>query len=401
MRDPARVRVMGPLAPYAAGFGEELVGRGYTPASACRLLHLMAHASRWLAGQELGAGDLGSARVEEFCRARRDQGYVAWLTPRAMVPLVDYLVNLGVIVTAAAPRPGTAVEDLIERYVVYLVDERGVAPATVRSYVRIARQFLSRPALVSGVGFDALTTADVAGFLVAECRRLAPGSAKCLTTGLRSLLRFLHVEGEIPTSLASAVPATAGWRLASLPKTIDAAAVGRLLASCDRGSVTGRRDFAILVMLARLGVRAGEVAALGLADIDWRSGELSVRGKGNRHERLPLLTEVGEAVVDWLRCRPRAECSTVFTTLRPPRRPLTAGGISAVVRHACVRCGFPPVGAHQLRHTIARELLGAGAGLAEVGLVLRHHRLSTTAIYAKVDQLRLSSLALPWPGAAT
>lgn len=397
MRDPARVRVRGPLAPYAAGFGEELVGRGYTPASACRLLHLMAHASRWLAGQGLAVGDFGPSRVEEFCRVRREEGYVGWLSPKAMAPLVGYLGRLGVVVATLPAQPRSAVEELIGRYVGYLVHERGVAPETVRSYVRIARQFLSlRPAAVPGV--DALTTADVAAFLTTECPRLAPASAKALVTGLRSLLRFLHIEGETPTALAPAVPTAASWRLAALPKAIDAATVARLLASCDPGSVVGFRDLAVLMVLARLGLRAGEVAGLNLVDIDWRNGEVCVRGKGNRQERLPLPVDVGSAVVDWLRRRPRCECSRVFTTLRAPYRPLSSGGISAIVRRAARRCGLEPIGAHRLRHTLATELLQAGASLGEIGLVLRHHRLSTTAVYAKVDRLGLSSLALPWPG---
>jgi integrase/recombinase XerD len=304
---------------------------------------------------------------------------------------------LGVVTTTPPDLPRTAAEELIERYVGYLVQERGVAPDTVRSYVRIAGQFLSRrPA--SELGLDALTTADVAGFLTAECPRLAPASAKALVTGLRSLLRFVYIEGETPTALASAVPSAAGWRLSSLPKAIDPATVARLVASCDQQSVVGLRDLAVLMVLARLGLRAGEVAGLNVCDIDWRNGEVCVRGKGNRKDRLPLPADVGSAVVDWLRGRPRCECSRVFTTLRAPWRPLTSGGISAIVRRAARRCGLEPIGAHRLRHTLATELLRAGASLGEIGLVLRHHRSSTTAIYAKVDRLGLSSLALPWPG---
>jgi site-specific recombinase XerD len=356
----------------------------------------MAHASRWLASQELAVVDFSAERVAEFCRVRREAGYVGLLSPRALAPLLGYLGGVGVVVVAPPALPRTVVDELIERYVGYLVEERGGASDTVRSYVRIARQFLSQR-LGPEVGLDALTTADVAGFLVAECPRLAPASAKALVTGLRSLLRFLHVDGETSTALVSAVPAAAGWRLASLPKAIDPAVLAGLLASCDGHSVVGRRDLAVLMVLSRLGLRAGEVAGLNLADIDWRHGEVRVRGKGNRQERLPLPVDVGEAAVDWLRCRPHCECSSVFTTLRAPQRALTSGGISAIVRRAARRCGLEPIGAHRLRHTLATELLRTGAGLGEIGLVLRHHLLSTTAIYAKVDHLGLSSLSLPWP----
>jgi site-specific recombinase XerD len=221
-----------------------------------------------------------------------------------------------------------------------------------------------------------------------------------LAKGLRCLLRFLHVEGVTPTGLASSVPGAAGWRLASLPKAIDGAVVTRLLASCDPQSAAGRRDLAVLTLLARFGLRVGEVATLELADIDWRTGEVLVRGKGNRQDRLPLPVDVGEAVVGWLRRRPACGCSRVITTVRAPLGPITDGGVSAIVRRASLRCGLEPLGAHRLRHTVATELLHFGAGLNEIGLVLRHHRLSTTAIYAKVDRSRLVTIAQPWPGGA-
>lgn len=175
-----------------------------------------------------------------------------------------------------------------------------------------------------------------------------------------------------------------------------------MLGSCDRRSTFGRRDFAVLTVLVRLGVRAGEVAALELADIDWRAGEITIRGKARREERLPLPVDVGDALVGWLRRgRPGCECSNVFTRVRAPHRGLTSGGVSAIVRAACTRAGLPEVNAHRLRHTAATEMLRAGAGLGEVGQVLRHASVLTTAVYAKVDRDRLRTLALPWPGSAS
>jgi integrase len=187
-----------------------------------------------------------------------------------------------------------------------------------------------------------------------------------------------------------------------VPVSFGRAEVARLLASCDRRTTFGRRDYAVLTVLARLGLRAGEVAALELADIDWRAGELVVRGKGRREERLPLPADVGEAVAGWLRRgRPRCECATVFTRVRAPHRRLTTSAVSHIVRAACARAGLPAVHAHRLRHTAATEMLRAGASLTEVGQVLRHASVLTTAIYAKVDHGRLRSLALPWPGTAS
>jgi integrase/recombinase XerD len=180
------------------------------------------------------------------------------------------------------------------------------------------------------------------------------------------------------------------------------AEVARLLASCDRRRTFGRRDYAVLSLLARLGLRAGEVASLELGDIDWRAGEIVVRGKGRRKERLPLPVDVGDALAAWLRRgRRRCGCPAVFTTVRAPHRLLSSGGVSAIVRAACARAGLPESNAHRLRHTAATEMLRAGAGLAEVGQVLRHTSMLTTAIYAKVDRDGLRTLALPWPGAGS
>ena len=224
--------------------------------------------------------------------------------------------------------------------------------------------------------------------------------SRALVTSLRGLLRFLFLEGRTPTDLTGAVPRVAAWRCASLPKALPAELVARLLASCDRTTAVGRRDFAILTMLSRLGVRACEVAKLELSDIDWRAGELIVRGKQDRHERLPLPADVGEALVDYLRHgRPARSDRHVFLKARAPFGPLT-GGAGAIGGWS----GPPtsgrdaPAGAHALRHTVATEVLRAGAPLEEIASLLRHRRHATTVLYAKVDWERLRGLARPWPG---
>jgi site-specific recombinase XerD len=216
---------------------------------------------------------------------------------------------------------------------------------------------------------------------------------------MRAFLRFLFLEGLTPVLLSPAVTSTAGWGLAGLPRSVSSAVVADLLDACDRQTVVGRRDFAILKLLARLGLRAGEVADLLLDHIDWHHGELKVRGKAHRAERLPIPPDVGEGIVAWLQDRRPALGATraVFTRLRAPHGPLNAGAVGAVVRHACARAGHPPMGPHRLRHTTGTELLRAGADLNEIGRVLRHRRMQTTAIYAKVDLAALSQLAQPWP----
>ena len=400
MGRPSRVQVTGPLATFSEGFRLELARQGFRDNSASNQLQLMAHASRWLTAQGLGVDDLTPAHVSDFLEARRAEGYTLWLSPKAMAPMLGYLRGIGVVATPVPAGPSTPAERLIEAYRAYLVQERGLASGTVADYLHTARLFLaSRP---DDGGLDRLTAAEVNDFVLAECTTRKVGSAKSIVCGLRSLLRYLYVSGRTEAQLAAAVPKVAGWRLAGLPKAISPQDVARLLASCDRRSTFGRRDFAVLSVFARLGLRSGEVAALELADIDWRAGEIVIRGKGRRQERLPLPADVGEAIAGWLhRGRPRCESTKVFTRVRAPHQGLSAGGVTAIVRSACARAGLPAMHAHRLRHTAATEMLRAGASLAEVGQVLRHASVLTTAIYAKVDRSGLRALALPWPGSAS
>jgi integrase len=393
--------IAGPLAAFASGFGSELVARGYRPGSAAAQLQLMADASAWLAARGMGPGDLTEALVARLMDERRASGSRLF-SSRALSPLLEYLRGLGVVPPTEPAAPLTAVEAIVERYSSYLLGRRGLAPSTVRNYVGVARVFLTwREQTSGGLCLDGLDAAAVSEFVLEEARRSCVGSAKCMVTRLRALLRFLHVEGEIEQALADGVPSVAGWRLASLVKALDRRSVSRLLASCDRRTRVGRRDFAIITLLSRLGLRAGEIAALQLRDLDWRVGELLVRGKGSRQERLPLPADVGETLAGWLaRGRPRRESVFVFTRVRAPYGGLSAGAVSQIVRRACRRAGLPVVGAHRLRHTAATEMLRAGGSLTEVGQVLRHRGRDVTSIYAKVDRLALAAVVMPWPGGA-
>ena len=401
MGRPSRVRTTGPLVRHAAGFRRELALQGYTLNSASDQLRLMSHASRWLAARGIGVEDLGPACVEEFLADRRAEGYRLWLSSKAMAPLLDYLRAVGVLPTPAAAASSTEAERLQHHYRTFLVEERGLAAGTVAAYLHVAGLFLTAGATDGVLHLDRLSAAEVTEFVLTECASRSVGSAKFIVCGLRSLLRYLYVAGHIDSELDAAVPSVAGWRLAGVPVAFGGVEVARLLASCDRRTTFGRRDYAVVTLLARLGLRAGEVASLGLGDIDWRAGELVVRGKGQRQDRLPLPADVGAAVAGWLRRgRPRCDCVTVFTRVRAPHRPLSSAGVSAIVSAACRRAGLPELNAHRLRHTAATEMLRAGASLTEVGQVLRHASVLTTAIYAKVDRNRLRTLAPPWPGTA-
>jgi integrase/recombinase XerD len=401
MNDPSRVRVSGPLAAYRVGFAEELARQGYTAGSAQRQVCLMAHLSRWLDGRGLGAAGLAADRVREFLAVRRADGYTLELSERGMAPLLGYLRGLGVTPVPPEPAAGTAAELLAQDYRRYLVSEQGLAPDTVRAYLGTARLFLcQREAQPGGLDLENLTAGQVTEFVTVQCSARRVAAAKALVTGLRSLLRYLYWAGL--TGLAPAVPTPSGFAGGYLPRGLEEESVAALLGSCDRDTAVGQRDFAILTLLARLGLRAGEVSVLTLDDLDWHRGEITVRGKGSRTDRLPLPADVGEAVADYLQNgRPRSDRRAVFLRVRAPMGGLSRGGVGDVVMHACERAGLPRVGPHRLRHSAATAMLRGGASLAEVGQVLRQARSATTAIYAKVDRTALRALARPWPEATS
>ena len=402
MSDPSRVRFTGPLSPFAQSFAIELARHGYRPSAVANQLRLIAHLSRWLQGQHLDARHLTDAVLDKFLATRRAKGYVLWLSARALTPFLDHLRDRGFPQPPLSKPELSPSEELLDRYHTYLLNVRGIADTTARGYVDTVRPFVVGRARDGQLDWAGLTGADVIAFVHSATRRLATGSAQLLGTALRSLLTYLHIEGLLRRPLSAAVPSVAGSKHAGLPRALEPGEVERLLAACDRRTRTGRRDFAILMLLVRLGVRAGEVCTLSLDDLDWRAGELIVRGKGNRVERLPLPADVGAALAAYLRRgRPAtAQGRSVFVRVHAPHRALTSAGITGVVLTAASRAGVPAVTAHRLRHTVATRLVRAGASLPEISQVLRHRRLLTTAIYAKVDREGLRQLARRWPGGA-
>jgi site-specific recombinase XerD len=391
--------VVGPLARYVAEFAAELLGQGYTGCSAEQHGCFVAHLDRWLQVEGLELRDLSDSTIARYLAQRRADGYRLYLSRRALHPLLDFLAPKGVLPTEL-PAPLDPAEELLGRYRDYLRTERGLNNGTVVGYVHLARLFLStRSRGEAGLDLAGLSAADVLEFVRGTCPGRARGSAKLIVTVTRSLLGWLHLTGVISEPLAAAVPSVAGWRLAGLPQALTPAQLRALLAACDRRTAAGRRDYAIVLLLARLGLRAGEVAGLGLDDIDWHVGTLQVIGKGNRGESLPLPADVGAAITAYLRRgRPAsAQARSVFLRVRAPHRALSTGGVGNIVTAAGERAGLGHVHAHQLRHTAATSMLRAGSGLAEVGQVLRHRSSLSTAIYAKVDRDALAVLARPWP----
>ncbi|MGH2868099.1 MAG: tyrosine-type recombinase/integrase, partial [Solirubrobacteraceae bacterium] len=314
----------GPLVPYVAGFRGELTLQGYRPLAVTDQLRVLAHLSRWMASHGLEPAGLDTERIEEFLEARRAEGYRLWTSPKGLEPLVSYLRGCGVVPPANVPPPSEA-DLLVGEFRAYLLNERAIAASSAASYLHVARLFID--ALPGDDGLRELTAVEVLGFVAEQCKVRNPAYIAC---GVRSFLRFCHLRGLIATPLAGAVPRVANRQRSKLPVSVDAAAIKKLLGSCDRRSAFGRRDFAVLNLLARLGLRAGEVVAMELGDIDWRAGELVVRGKGGRRDRMPLPADVGQAVAAWLsHGRGSPACRNVFTRVRAPRRALTSAGVSA------------------------------------------------------------------------
>jgi site-specific recombinase XerD len=393
-------RKPGRLGPFVEGYRAWLSAREYTPGTTRSMLKELGVLGRWMSEQGVELGRLDAAAIEAFLAARRAAGQRRVPSLRAMRPLVSFLREAGVMAPAGGRSELTPLERFVGEYRDWLVGERALAEPTVIRYERLARRFLA--GRVSNAGeFDVadLNGADVSAFLLEECARVSVGSAKGRVAELRSLLRFLYLRGFTDMALADSVPSVAGWRDTEIPATMPPADVQRLLASCDRATLGGARNYAIMLLLARLGLRSIEVARMQLEDLDWRAGELMVRGKARRHDRLPLPADVGEALAGYLSLRGKRRSRHVFLTVKAPTRPIRAELVGDVVQRACLRAGIAHVGAHRLRHTFASELLREGASLVDISQLLRHSDLATTASYAKVDLGRLRQVARPWPGA--
>jgi integrase/recombinase XerD len=392
----------GPLVSFAYEFKEELIGLGYTPSVVKHYGVLMGQLNRWLGHQELVVGDLTRGKAEEFLASLQTGDQRRVPTMVTLGRLLGYLRGL----QAAPPEEFKAPsprDELVVRYQRHLIHDRGLTPKTVGRYVCFAKRFLAGRALRIGteIGVENLESAEINAFLLEASSRLVVESAKREAADLRALLRFLYFDGVLQTDLGSAMPPVATWRGTRLPTTMSSTDVNALLASCDRSTTSGRRDYAILSLLARLGLRSGEVAALQLGDVNWRIGELLVRGKARRQDRLPLPVEVGEALVSYLRNdRPACEWPQMILTLYAPPRPIQPGSITGVVYRACRRAQLTRVGGHRLRHALATEMLARGGSLIEIAQVLRQSDLDTTAGYAKVDRVALRSVAHVWPGVA-
>lgn len=389
----------GPLAGDIDGFAAWLAEKGYGRSSARDKLQLTADLSRWLAEQGLAIDAVNEQRIEAFLHGRKPRRG----DPATGRQLLAYLRNRDRVPAAlGGPPVDSPLERIARTYERFLIDQRAVSPATVKNYLPIVRAFLDERFSSREIDLASLSARDANQFVRREAERLSRSRAKLVVTALRSFLRHLHQQGELPADLASAVLPVMRWRLSGLPKSLAPKEVMAILASCDRETLSGRRDYAILLLLARLGLRAGEVAALTLDDFDWHAGIVTVPGKGQRREPLPLPHEVGEALAAYLQDgRPSCATRRLFIRSKAPHQGFrSATAICCIVRRALARAGIEAAfkGAHLLRHSLATGMLRNGASLEDIGEVLRHRHPETTQIYAKVDLESMRALAPAWPG---
>ena len=391
----------GPLSEYLDAYAASVAEQGYARHSIRRQIVAIADFSWWLRNKHIEVRDLDSRIVDRFLRSRRRQQRLGRGDPKTLQRLLTLLCEKGTVkCQPAAPR--TARSRVITEFQCYLSQDLGRSLSTLKNYVPFVDQFLLERFHNRPPNFTSLRAPDVTRFVMRHAPQLSPLRAGLMVTALRSFFRYLRYRGAIATDLAGCVPTVPVWSLSTLPRFLPTASVERLLKRCDKKTAVGRRNHAILLLLARLGVRAGEVMGLSLDDIDWSTGLITIHGKGGKSAQLPLPPDAGAALAAYLRHdRPRSTTRAVFLRDRAPfvgiANPST---ISTIVRRALEHAGVESAhkGAHVLRHSLATNLLRQGGSLDEIGELLRHASPDTTAIYAKVDVAALHTLALSWPG---
>lgn len=393
----------GPLATQITAFADWVSHQGYAHNTLHRFVLIAACFSRWLGQRGIRLHEIVSTHPSEYLRYRAQRRRIGRSDAAALNQLLTFLRHRGLIAADnTLQRPLKPVDQCAQVYEQYLREERALADATVTNYVPFIRDFLIDRFGSGPIRFSHLRSADVVAFVQRQVSRLNRKRAKLLTAALRSFFRYIRYRGDTTIDLAAAVPTVANWSMPSVPRAISPEKVQQLLQRCGRRTATERRDYAILLLLARLGLRANEVVKLELDDIDWEVGCLHVHAKGNQGTQLPLPVDVGEAIVEYLRhVRPSSRSRRVFLRAKAPIRGfLGPAAIDSIIRHALERTGIsaPTKGAHQFRHGLATQMLHTGASLGEIGEVLGHRSPETTKLYTKVDIDALRTLALPWPG---
>jgi site-specific recombinase XerD len=391
------------LGPYIESYDAEMRGEGYAQQTREVQTRLVADFGCWLAKRGIQAQNITVELFRPYLRARARRRRPTRNDLPALQRLLELLRRQGVVAAAALPVT-TPAQRLQSEFRFYLRQERALASTTQAAYTAFVSEFLTERFGAGSVDLSRLCAADVTRFVRRRASTIQSKRVQLMTTALRSFLRFARYRGDIEKDLAACIPAVANWKQSTLPRALPPDQVEQVLNSVDRKTAMGRRDYAILLILARLGLRAGEIRALTLEDLDWKEGLITVRGKAGRFSQLPLPKDVGAAIADYLRHgRPTTNSRCVFLRTKAPAGGFQGqSGVGSMVRHALERAGIdsPRKGAHQFRHALACQMLKQGASLSEIGELLRHRSPQTTVIYAKVDLDSLASLALSWPGGA-
>ena len=392
----------GPIHAQIACFAKCLAERGYSNSSIDHRRRLITALDQWFVQSRIGLKDFNEGRIDQFLRDRRKQYSPQFADPPTLRCFLDHLRHAELVPPPASKRDNSPLAQLQANFAEYLAEERGLKQKTRDQYLAVTGSFLSDRFENRVILLNKLTPQDVAKFVISRARCISPTTAQHAATVLRNFLRFLYKRGDIHSDLRMSVPAVANWSLAPVPKYLPAAEVELLLEKNNQNSATGQRDHTILLLLARLGLRAGEVVHMTLDDIDWEAGELTIGGKGSRQERLPIPEDVGIALARYFHeIRPRCASRRVFIRMHAPHLGFKdSSSITGIVHGALNRAGLNPAhrGAHLLRHSLATRMLRGGASLTEIGKILRHQLTRSTAIYAKVDLTALRGLAQPWPG---
>ena len=393
----------GPLGPYIDSYEAEMRSEGYAQQTREVQVRLVADFSCWLAKRGSSAQNITAGLFRPYLRARARRRRPTRNDQSALQRLLELLRRQGVVAAPVSPA-ATPAERLQSEFCLYLRQERALASTTQAYYTAFVSEFLTERFGDGPVDLSLLCAADVTRFVRQCAVAIRSKRVQLMTTALRSFLRFARYRGDIEKDLAASIPAVANWKQSILPRALPSGQVDQVLKSVNRKTAIGRRDYAILLILARLGLRAGEIRALTLDDLDWQEGLITVRGKAGRFSQLPLPKDVGAAIADYLRHgRPDTTSRCVFLRAKAPAGGFRGQcGIASIVRHTLERAGIdsPRKGAHQFRHALACQMLKQGASLSEIGELLRHRSPQTTAIYAKVDLDSLAALALSWPGGA-
>ena len=392
----------GPIAPHLDSFAVALFEQGYAKATVKVKIRVVSKLSQWLQKRHLVIEDINESCINKFIRYRKKRSLLRSDDQVALRHLIAFLREEGIILPLISEINVSDIQHTENSFAQYLQQVRGLSQPTIDNYLPTIRRFLTKRFGKRKIIIKNLCARDISKYVLCYAHTMSPGRAKTMVNALRSFFRFLHQRGEIAIDLASAVPTVARWEFSEIPKFLQPEQVKRILASCDRSTRTGKRNYAILLLMSRLGLRAGEIIHMKLDDILWETGELIVRGKSSRDEKLPLPQDVGRAIATYLRdVRPHCSSRRLFIRMVAPLRGFSSSvNICTIVRDSLARASINTdfKGAHLFRHTLATNMLRGGASIAEIGEILRHQNPNATEIYTKVDFGSLRTIAQPWPG---